>query len=679
VSATATRQLPGFHGDRYLIELADLLLGQADAFVETGANRGTTLRHVAERFPTLPCISCEPEPSAYAEALEHTRHLPNVALVPLRSQEFIDDVLRRESHLHDRTTVFWLDAHDHGFAWPLLEEVEFVTRTFRDPLILIDDFLVPGQPEFGFDAYDGQECSWDYVARAVVGEFQLWYPAYTQHTSAHHPLRGWGLLARPGRLAPPPNLARPARTRAPERKTVSVGFHGFWPEFAAGGLAARHPYLLDRYELVPAVEPDVVFYSIFSTDEPEPTHDHVRVFYSGEPVLPDLDRYDFAVSVARIDDPRHLYLPNFVPRLYATGFEPTDLLAPVEDRPLPSGFCSYVYRRSFPHREEIFRALSRLGRVDAPGGPFQNVPAIGDTVADKLAFLAGYRFTVAYENSGIPGYTSEKLVEARLAGTIPLYWGDPLVGEDFDTSSFVNRHEFPDDDSFLARVGELGRDDEAWRAMRARPFVRGNVLPRSMRPEPALEFFAQVFEQAGTGRDRHPARRNEPVRLHLGCGDERRDGWLDVDIDPDTQPDILASVESLPMLGDGSVDEIEACHLFEHLTYDQALAALREWHRVLRPGGLLQLELPNLDACVRMLGRNFDPQGYDIGLIGIFGYPPEIGLTPSSWSHQWGWTPETLEAALLDVGFREVEQVPITQTWRVAARYDRDMRLRARR
>ena len=57
-----------------------------------------------------------------------------------------------------------------------------------------------------------------------------------------------------------------------------------------------------------------------------------------------------------------------------------------------------------------------------------------------------------------------------------------------------------------------------------------------------------------------------PVRLHLGCGLEHREGWINVDARSSVDPDVVARVDALPMFADGSVDTIEACHLFEHLT-----------------------------------------------------------------------------------------------------------------
>ncbi len=165
----------------------------------------------------------------------------------------------------------------------------------------------------------------------------------------------------------------------------------------------------------------------------------------------------------------------------------------------------------------------------------------------------------------------------------------------------------------------------------------------------------------------------EGLRLHLGCGREKRAGWVNVDVNPTFGPDLVAPAHALPMLPDGSCAAIEACHLFEHLTLTEARAALREWRRLLQPGGELALELPNLERCIALIGTELE--GYDLGMISLFGYPPEVDAEGAPQLHKWGWTPATLERELRAAGFATVRSAPITQVQRKAARFERDMRL----
>lgn len=197
----------------------------------------------------------------------------------------------------------------------------------------------------------------------------------------------------------------------------------------------------------------------------------------------------------------------------------------------------------------------------------------------------------------------------------------------------------------------------------------------------AHELAAMGYTPDGSGATCTRSVADDPaaVRLHLGCGRDKRVGWINLDTDARLEPDVVGDAASLPMFADASVDVIEANHLFEHFTYDGARAALREWARVLRPGGELVLEMPDFDACVRAIGRHRDDGGYDLGMIGLYGWPPFIREAGVPQIHKWGWTRTALAAELAEAGLDGVVFEPIRQTWRVAAKHGLLLRLRAAR
>ncbi|MFT7485916.1 MAG: hypothetical protein ACI9F9_001768 [Candidatus Paceibacteria bacterium] len=147
------------------------------------------------------------------------------------------------------------------------------------------------------------------------------------------------------------------------------------------------------------------------------------------------------------------------------------------------------------------------------------------------------------------------------------------------------------------------------------------------------------------------------LQLHLGCGTAHRQGWINVDVNSKVGPDLVASAESLPMLDPDSCSAIESCHLFEYLTLKQAREALREWRRLLVPGGELSLVLPNLARGFELIGTQIEDR--DIGLCSIFGHTntaDELGDSPT---HKWGWTPESLTLELRAAGFENVQQASV--------------------
>lgn len=165
------------------------------------------------------------------------------------------------------------------------------------------------------------------------------------------------------------------------------------------------------------------------------------------------------------------------------------------------------------------------------------------------------------------------------------------------------------------------------------------------------------------------------MRLYLGCGNKKRKGWVNIDVDDKVKPDIVADAKDLNMFEDDAVDEIECCHLFEHFTYLDAVDALKEWHRVLRIGGKLSLELPNLDRCVEILYKKEEQEAQRLAMVGLYGFNPDIEKQGIPMVHKYGWTPKTLGDELIKLGFRETRQVPVTQKYRPATKYNRDMRL----
>lgn len=157
-----------------------------------------------------------------------------------------------------------------------------------------------------------------------------------------------------------------------------------------------------------------------------------------------------------------------------------------------------------------------------------------------------------------------------------------------------------------------------------------------------------------------------PVRLNIGAGAKRPEGFINVGLEP--EHDVQCDVRQLP-LPDGYADEAMAIHVLEHLERFDAPAALREWRRVLKPGGLLVLELPDLLKCCRNVLAGVSEQE---GLYGLWGDPR---LGDPLMMHRWGWTVRELRAELRAAGFTKIrERDPQFH----GKRFHRDMRIEAR-
>jgi len=195
ISTRYKYQEEGFHGDRYLIDFSNYFLNRCKYFVETGANVGTTLAYVSKLYPEKICYSCEPDEIAYKLALNNALS-EKVTVYNETAQLFLQRLNRDFRYLFDEEVVFWLDAHGYGFEWPLRYEIDSITTWFNKGFIFIDDFKVPDCDWFGYDSYEGQECSFDYIKGSLnkKRKYKIYYPRYKEKTSTFHPLRGWCLI-----------------------------------------------------------------------------------------------------------------------------------------------------------------------------------------------------------------------------------------------------------------------------------------------------------------------------------------------------------------------------------------------------------------------------------------------------------------------------------------------------
>ena len=93
---------------------------------------------------------------------------------------------------------------------------------------------------------------------------------------------------------------------------------------------------------------------------------------------------------------------------------------------------------------------------------------------------------------------------------------------------------------------------------------------------------------------------SEPFRLHIG-GREPRPGWNILNIQPGPNVDYVGSCTSLEQFADNSIDEVYASHVLEHLGFREELPkALREIWRVLKPGGVLKISVPDFERLCTM-------------------------------------------------------------------------------
>jgi hypothetical protein len=144
----------------------------AQAIVETGSYRGVTTAWLASFG--LPVVSVELNPRLYGYAAMRLRHHHNVSLMNRSSECAIEDIAHDQCFPKDRV-FFYLDAHWDADV-PLRQELQQVfSSPWVDPIVMIDDFAVPGDSYGYLDRGPGKRLTVD-----ILGEYinlPRWYPA----------------------------------------------------------------------------------------------------------------------------------------------------------------------------------------------------------------------------------------------------------------------------------------------------------------------------------------------------------------------------------------------------------------------------------------------------------------------------------------------------------------------
>jgi len=131
----------------------------------------------------------------------------------------------------------------------------------------------------------------------------------------------------------------------------------------------------------------------------------------------------------------------------------------------------------------------------------------------------------------------------------------------------------------------------------------------------------------------------ETVRLNLGSGRYPLDDWTNVDLHCDA--DILADFRNLAF---DDVETIRMSHLLEHISWRETDDVLRQVRGWLRVGGVLQVEVPDMDAILKL--GTVHPLWHKY----VYGDQSHEGEY-----HRAGFTRLTLQAALVSAGFQHVE------------------------
>lgn len=243
-----------------------------------------------------------------------------------------------------------------------------------------------------------------------------------------------------------------------------------------------------RYDVEISDEPDLVFYSVFGKDffsYPK----SIRIFLANEPVIPNFNDCDYAVGWDSISfGKRYIRQPPLVGFGEESVYDLLHNRKDMRESALERRFCNFVYSNATNGigaklRIRFCQQLAEYNPIDCPGTVLNNMKAgvepryyqknkydakrfNRDWARSKIEFLRNYKFTIAFENVSLPGWTTEKLIHPLIANSIPIYWGNPKASEFFNPKAFINCADYNWDlDAVVKRVIELDNDDEQYMEM----------------------------------------------------------------------------------------------------------------------------------------------------------------------------------------------------------------------
>jgi 2-polyprenyl-3-methyl-5-hydroxy-6-metoxy-1,4-benzoquinol methylase len=139
------------------------------------------------------------------------------------------------------------------------------------------------------------------------------------------------------------------------------------------------------------------------------------------------------------------------------------------------------------------------------------------------------------------------------------------------------------------------------------------------------------------------------TKINLCCGQMILDGYINIDAYPGDGVDVVCDARELAYDGN-AVDEVVMLHAIEHFTLDDACMIIRKIFAMLKPGGCLIVEAPDVFKAVKNT-----PSGEFDAVRGIFGDIAELRKGRDGYQHKWGWTGSLMQQEMVSAGFNVSE------------------------
>ncbi len=277
-------------------------------------------------------------------------------------------------------------------------------------------------------------------------------------------------------------------------KPIKLLFTDFWEPVtkATCHRNSLYRFLSKHFNIVLSDNPDFLIYCCFGLSYLK--YDCPRIFFTCENVRPNWKQCDYAFSFDYPETERNYRLPWY--RLYQEEydglFKPRNIDKIIAEK--TKFCCCLITNPNSMARLRFLNKLLKYKKVDSGGGLANNVGyQIGNEVVGKMAFLKDYKFSLAFENSQYLGYTTEKLMQSLVGNTVPIYWGNPDVAQDFNPAAFINCNDYASFDEVIEVVKAIDNDDTLYRKYLSQPRFVNDTENECVQEDRIVEKFHQIF------------------------------------------------------------------------------------------------------------------------------------------------------------------------------------------
>jgi hypothetical protein len=278
-------------------------------------------------------------------------------------------------------------------------------------------------------------------------------------------------------------------------REIRINFTDFWPDFIKTNNYFYNLLIQNYKVIIDEINPDLLIYSCYSEEYLK--YKCIRIFFTGENVRPDFTACDFAFSFDYKTRKNHFRLPLYSlyidhhKMLEQLTYEKTRLEAQKKWESKSKFCCMVVSNAKCQKRLDFFENLSKFKKVDSGGKIFNNV---GGPVEDKYDFIKDYKFVLSFENSSYIGYTTEKILEPIYKDCIPVYWGNPLISNDFNNKRFIDYNDYDTEEKLINRLIEIDGNDELAIDMILQPPFSEKKITHEQEHIEVLQILIQIIQ-----------------------------------------------------------------------------------------------------------------------------------------------------------------------------------------